>query len=125
MDRRLVIMNSLLILALAALMAGGLFGPAGAPAADQAAWAPQPAPRDMGAPPPAAAARDDAAVTAHHLAPAGMSGEFSKRLYAYRDAPRAPVIHLPCDTWSPRGSEVRSRHHTAPNDGGAAATRVA
>ena len=35
MDRRLVITTSLLILALAALMAGGLFGAAGAPAADQ------------------------------------------------------------------------------------------
>ena len=50
MDRRLVIATSFLILALAALTMAGLLSAAGAPAADQAARAPDPAPCAMSAP---------------------------------------------------------------------------
>ena len=72
MDRRLVIATSFLILALAALTTAGLFQPAGAPAADQAARVPDPLPFAMSAPAAATSTRDGAAVTVRHLAPAGM-----------------------------------------------------
>ena len=64
-------------------------------------------------------------MTVRHLAPAGMSGEFAKRLLACRDTSLAPAIHLPLDTWSPRVGGVRAGRHPAPRCGGAAATRVA
>jgi len=110
MDRRPVITTSLLILALAALTTTGLFSSRGASAAAQAAPLPEPAPCAMLAPSPAATARDAATVASRHLAPAGMSGEFSTRMYACRDGSRAPSIHVPHDTWSPmhRGQAART-----------------
>ena len=100
MDRRLVITISFLILVLAALTIAGLLSSAGAPASDQAARVPDPVPCAMSAPAAAASARDGAAVTVRHLAPAGMSGEFAKRLLACKDASLAPAIHVPPDTWN-------------------------
>ena len=124
-DRRLVIAISFLILVLAALTMAGLLSAAGAPAADQAARVPDPVPCAMSAPAAPASTRGRAAVAVRHLAPAGMSGEFAKRLLACRDTSLAPAIHLPHDTWRPKGGGVRAGHHPAPRCGGAAATRVA
>jgi hypothetical protein len=121
MDRRLVITISLLILALAALATSGPFNPRGAPAAAQVARVPEPEPAScaQSAPPVATTTVGAATLAAHQLAPAGMSGEFSARAYACRDASRAPAIHVPHDTWRPQG--IRAGHHPDPRDGGAAA----
>ena len=94
MDRRLVIAISFLILALAALTIAGLLSAAGAPASDQAARVPTRRPAPCPHRQPRRPLVDGAAVTVRHLAPAGMSGEFAKRLLACRDASLAPAIHV-------------------------------
>jgi hypothetical protein len=114
MDRRLVIAIPYLCLALAALTVAGLLSPAGAPAANDAALVPQPAPCPMAERPQALSVLPaDGAVAVGPLAPAGMSGEFAHRMLADAGAVRAPSIFVPSDHWRLGTPRTHGGHHVA------------
>jgi predicted small lipoprotein YifL len=91
MDRRLVITICFLILVLAALAMAGMLGPAGAPAASTVSPPSQAAPGDMPERTQALSALPNGGAVALVLAPAGMSGEFDKRLLADVGTSAVPV----------------------------------
>ncbi len=110
MERRFVIALVALVLSLAAFVAAGLYI-ATAPAAGDVARAPQTAPSPMAERPQALSAFSaDEAVALGPLAPAGMSGEFAKRLLACAGPLRGPSIYHPSESWrtgSPRTHGAR------------------
>jgi len=97
MDRRLTLTILVAALVLVAALAAGLSGSAGAPAASTLSPPSQPAACPMPETPRALSALPNDASVALVLAPAGMSGDFAKRLLADAGGPAAAPVDRPAD----------------------------